>query len=540
MKTRAGFLSLLAVAVAMLPLRAQPAAPDLVLLGGKVFTGAATRPFAEALAVRGERVVAAGTTSEVEALADRGTRRLDLAGRVVIPGIYDAHFHSLMTPLGGHQLSFDVIDPSWTQTRSAIEAAVHEANAGIWVFGSVGPAVMLAPDVTRDALDQVAPRNPVYLTTFYGHGDLFNTAAMKALGLAERESDPPGGRFERVGDSQRLNGKAWEYAQWRLRRRLARLVPDEVVKKSLRATSEAMLRVGITSVDDMPFMDLGRYVRLRRQVSSPIRLRAIAMPIPGEPDTQSPRAASSGRIRVGGTKWILDGTPFERGVALRGHYRDAPDHSGQMNFTEAEIGSMLDEAVRAHQPLLFHAGGDRTVDAVLRAMEQRPHVNWKQKRVRIEHGDGVTGDLIRRARELGVIVVQNPTHLSLVELVVARYGAETPFFPLRTLLEQGVPIALGSDGPFNPYLNIMFASLDPARPTEAIAREQAVEAYTHGSAYAALVENHRGRLQPGQLADLAVLTQDIFTVPPDRLPATESVLTVIGGQIVYGSMPPVR
>jgi predicted amidohydrolase YtcJ len=170
-------------------------------------------------------------------------------------------------------------------------------------------------------------------------------------------------------------------------------------------------------------------------------------------------------------------------------------------------------------------------------MEQRSTVNWREMRVRIEHGDGVVGDLIRRADDLGVVVVQNPTHFSLVELVAARYGADTSFFPLRTLLEQGVPIALGSDGPFNPYLNIMLASLDPARPTEALTREQAVEAYTHGSAYAAFVEGERGRLVPGQLADLAVLTQDIFTVPPDRLPATESVLTVIGGEIVYGSLP---
>jgi predicted amidohydrolase YtcJ len=174
---------------------------------------------------------------------------------------------------------------------------------------------------------------------------------------------------------------------------------------------------------------------------------------------------------------------------------------------------------------------------VLRAMEQHPGVDWKSRRVRFEHGDAIAGDLIPRALAMGVIVVQNPTHFSLVDLIAARYGAETPFFPLRTLLEAGIPVALGSDGPFNPYLNIMLASIDPVHPTEAITREQAVEAYTHGSAYAAFMENGTGRLEPGKLADLAVLSQDIFTVSPDRLPATESVLTIIGGQIVYGSLP---
>ncbi len=527
----------LAVAVAALVLQAQLAAPDLVLLGGKVFTGDSTRPFAEALAVRGDRILAEGTSAEIDALVDGNTRRIELAGRVVIPGIYDAHFHTLMSPLGGRQLSFGEHDPSWEQTRVAVERAAREAEAGTWVLGTVGPTVILSPDATRAALDRIAPRHPVYLTTYYGHGDLFNTAAMEALALAEREPDPPGGRFEREGDSQRINGKAWEYAQWRLRRRLARLISDDVIKDSLRATSEAMLRFGITSLDDMPFMDMDRYVDLRQEIASPIRLRAIPMPIPGEPETRPGSPPQSGRITVEGTKFILDGTPFEHGVALRGSYRDDADRSGRMNFSEEEIGSMIDEAIRENRPLLLHAGGDLTIDTVLREMERRPDVDWKQKRVRIEHGDGVAGDLIRRVRELGVVIVQNPTHLSPVELMAARYGADTSFVPLRTLMEQGVAIALGSDGPINPYLNIMFASLHPVRPSEAITREQAVEAYTRGSAYAAFVEDERGLLEPGKLADLAVLSQDIFTVPPEKLPATESVLTLIGGEIVYGSLP---
>ncbi|MDA0206231.1 MAG: amidohydrolase [Acidobacteria bacterium] len=530
-------LSLLTVTVAVLVLQGQTASPDLVLLGGKVFTGDSTRPFAEAIAVLGDRVLAVGTAAEIEALTDGHTQRIELAGRVVIPGIYDAHFHSLMTPVGGRQLSFDDLDPSWAQTRAAVERAAQEAEAGTWVLGSVGPTVILSPDVTRQALDRIAPRNPVYLTTHYGHGDLFNTAAMEALGLGEREPDPPGGRFEREADSQRLNGKAWEYAQWGLRRRLARLVPDDVIKDSLRASSEQMLRFGITSVDDMPFLDMARYVELREEIASPIRLRAISMPIPGAPEPRQTCPTADGRVTLEGTKWILDGTPFEHGVALRGHYHDAPDRSGRMNFSASEIGSMIDEAISVNRPLLLHAAGDLTVDTVLQLMEQRADVDWKQRRVRIEHGDGVASDLIRRARDMGIVVVQNPTHFSLVELVTARYGADTSFFPLRTLLEQGVPIALGSDGPFNPYLNIMLASLHPARPSEAITREQAVEAYTRGSAYAAFVENERGLLEPGKLADLAVLTQDIFAVPPQKLPATESALTLIGGRIVYGSLP---
>ena len=168
-------------------------------------------------------------------------------------------------------------------------------------------------------------------------------------------------------------------------------------------------------------------------------------------------------------------------------------------------------------------------------------IDWKSKRVRIEHGDGLLPDLIPRARRFEVIVVENPTHFSLKDLLNSRYGINHKFQPLRTLVEAGIPIAIGSDasdsslGAMNPYLNIMFAAIHPARPTEAITREQAVEAYTRGSAYAEFAENEKGTITEGKQADLTVLSQDIFTAPLDELPKTQSVLTLIGGKVVYDS-----
>src|SRR5262249_41355424 len=133
------------------------------------------------------------------------------------------------------------------------------------------------------------------------------------------------------------------------------------------------------------------------------------------------------------------------------------------------------------------------------------------------------------------IVVQNPTHFALRKLLVRRYGLERTdqMQPLRSLLDAGIPVAFGSDGPSNPYLNIMFASTYPGKPKEALTREQAVIAYTLTSAYAEFAEKEKGSLEPGKLADLAVLSQDIFGVPPQDLPKTESVLTLVGGKIVY-------
>jgi predicted amidohydrolase YtcJ len=229
----------------------------------------------------------------------------------------------------------------------------------------------------------------------------------------------------------------------------------------------------------------------------------------------------------------LDGTPFERAAAMRQSYADAPNERGRLNFTEAEIAKMLRESIAFRQPILFHAAGDRTVEAILSAMENIKNVDWRTKRVRIEHGEGVTTDLIERSKKLGVVVVQNPTHLALPEMLHARFSPDNKFSQVRSLIDGGIPFALGSDGPMNPFLNVMLAAIHPARPSEAITREQAVSAYTAGSAYAEFAESEKGSITKGKLADLTVLSQDIFAVPVPELPKTQSILTVVGGRIVY-------
>ena len=132
-------------------------------------------------------------------------------------------------------------------------------------------------------------------------------------------------------------------------------------------------------------------------------------------------------------------------------------------------------------------------------------------------------------------MVQNPTHFDLRKLYTKRWGEERlkQFQPMRSILRAGIPLAIGSDGPMNPYLNVMLATVHPANPAEALTREEAVEAYTRGSAYAEFTEADKGILAPGKLADLAVLSQDIFTVPVGDLPKTRSVLTLVGGRIIY-------
>jgi predicted amidohydrolase YtcJ len=516
--------------------RERTEAPDLLLLGGKVFTAEETRPWAEAVAIRGERILAVGTSEEIDSLGGPDTRRIHLGGRTVIPGINDAHRHFQPKPPPEQMLALSGLEPSWDVTRAAIEKKATEAPEGAPIYGIVGVTVTTDPGIDRARLDEVAPRHPVMLSAFYGHGLIVNSPGLAALAIDEEEADPVGGFFERQPGSRRVNGRIFEYAQWSLMRRASGSIPDGEILEQLRAESAEMLRLGIASIQDMPMIPLGRYLDSVAKAQLPLRVRAIRFPMTGVEGrnlSEDIDVSSRGSVTVAGVKWILEGTPLERGVLLEAPYADRPDWSGRLNFEVEEVAAMLRESVARDEPLLLHAVGDRTLALLFDAMENMKDVDWPARRLRIEHGDGLVGGLVERARILGVIVVQNPTHFALAEFMHPRLGPQRRFFPMKSLLAAGIPVAIGSDGSPNPWLDVMLAVVHPTRPEEALSVEQAVTAYTRGSAYAEFREGDKGTLAAGKLADLAVLSQDVFTVPADAIVATESVLTMIGGRIVH-------
>jgi predicted amidohydrolase YtcJ len=240
---------------------------------------------------------------------------------------------------------------------------------------------------------------------------------------------------------------------------------------------------------------------------------------------------------VSGVKLILDGTPIERFAAVRQQYADKPDQFGTINFTKKQIKEYIQFCLKNKQQISVHAVGDSAIATLIQSLRSvQPDAFWKNKRVRLEHAELAISNAadLKTLQQMGIVIVQNPMHLGLPQVMAARWNNRSPYLQaMRSLIDNNIPLAFGSDGPHNPFLNIMLAAIHPDNPAEAIKVEEAVIAYTLGSAYAEFKENEKGTLTVGKLADLSVLSQDIFSIPIQQLPATSSLMTIIDGKIVF-------
>jgi predicted amidohydrolase YtcJ len=511
-------------------------APDTILVNGKVFTANSDQPWAEAIAIRGERIVAVGATEAVAAGAGAATRRIDLGGRTVVPGFNDAHVH-----VGPRVEMVDIplpLDAAAPQAAAALKDASSKAPASLPLSVQIGARVWDDAAVNREWIDAVVRDRPVIMQMFTGHGKILNSAALRLAGIDEAIADPEGGRFQRDANG-RLNGRAEEYADLIVGRRLAATIPKAERPSYYRRFSTEAAGLGITSVHLMG--NSGPHAGIVEDVvaaDSPLRWRILRWPVKEagaelqDSKTHLPPQPSP-RVDARGMKWMLDGTPIERLAAMRDPFSDRPSERGRLNLPDERIAQLAGWAYGSEDPVAVHAVGDRAIDTYITALEKAGRAEiWARKRPRLEHGDMLMPDLIPRARALGMVVVQNPAHFTLREPMRAAIGDERmrQAQPMKSLLDAGIPLAIGSDGLLSPFLNILFATTHPVNPAEALTREQAVIAYTYGSAYAEFAERDKGRLVPGALADLAVLSADLFTVPPDQLPALHSVLTLISGR----------
>jgi predicted amidohydrolase YtcJ len=516
--------------------------PDMILYNGKIFTSDEKQLFVQALAIKGNKIFATGGNSAITKLAGKNTQKIDLHGKTVIPGINDAHFH-----LGGGfkatTIQFKTMDPGWSELKDSLQKISARLKKGEWIDATIGPSVANSKVVNRFALDSITAIIPVRLISWWGHVGIYNTIGLTSVGISTTQANPPGGRYERTADGVTLTGKCFEenaYNPQSSYQIFSSLRDSVAFVAYLKGISQAFLRLGITSVQNMcTGANPSDYVSFWKKAGLPFRLRLIRWADMSEgggllvPDTQLPvHIKELPLVTVSGTKWLLDGTPIEGGAAVTEGYSYDAAHFGYLNYSARNIERFLQEAISRNDQICFHAAGDSTANTILDAME-KINIDWKPRRVRIEHGDGLLPGQLARAKKLGIIVVANPLHFEKATAGVYRGKIAREGFRFRSLLNASIPVAIGSDGPFNPYLNLMFAVTDPLHPDEAISIEQAVIAYTKTSAYAQFEEKQKGTLVSGKLADLTVLSQDIFSIIPQQLPKTYSLMTLVDGKIVY-------
>jgi predicted amidohydrolase YtcJ len=524
--------------------RAQNDVADIILVNANIFTGSDAHPRAEAIAIKGERILAVDTNQKISSLVGPKTKRIDAAGRLVIPGIMDTHIHYSVSNLPTvTNIDFGGWAPSCKHVLESVAQKVNDVPNGNLLFGFMGSDAFFDPDCTPAALDRIAPHTAVFLAAGTVHAGMLNGAAVKWFGIDTSPPPPLAGWYGKDAKSRTWDGVVHDSAMLPLFLRTSSDGSQEDEKLRKYFLDEA--KRGVTSNTLMEYNPAARIEQLAR-VNAPYRV--WVMPFAQYETGQKRRglqqvmvpAVIADRVTSRGEKWVLDGTPVERSAPMRAPYADDPTTSGQLDYPDAEVRAILSEALQHNLPLMLHVTGDRSAEQLLNQMDVTGGEKvWANRRVRIEHSDGVVGDLVPRARKLGVIEAKNPMYF-IGDLALRRLGPQRAAIwnPCRSLLDAGIPIVLASDGapglPFlNPFLNIQIATIYPANPKEAITREQALIAFTRTAAYSEFVEDRLGTLEVGKLADLAVLSQDIFKVSNDDLPKTESVLTIVGGKIAY-------
>jgi predicted amidohydrolase YtcJ len=529
------------VASILLVSSAALAAPQLVLVNAKVFTADPALPYAQAVAIEDGRILAVGSNEQVRALTGPNTRILDAGGRLVTPGLTEAHVHlgvALPTPpIAMPNLPFP--GPNAEQALAAVEQAARTRTD--WVTAYIGPLIARDRRNWRKALDAVAPNTPVFFRAFWGHTSIVNSEGLRRLGIAEDIADPLGGWWGR-DESGRLDGRAYEAAE------TITPIRPPTVERLAAAFDEAQKRYarwGVTSIHLMNNDKTAEMTLAALAAAKPLQKWTVyswgtwqttAQRIPDAwavIDAAAKQAPA--RVRVEGPKWMLDGTPIEQNSLQRAAYDGRPGWHGRSNFSGEQLREILQLALARPTQLALHVVGDAETDRLLNMMEQLgPSSVWRSKRVRIEHGDGIGRDVFERVAGLGLVVIQNPTHLAIPPTAGKKMHEHD--MVLKSFENAGIPLALGSDGgpsEQSPFLNLMLAVLVPNEPTEALTREQALTAYTTGGAYAEGEERRKGRLAPGFTADLAVLSQDVLTIPTSRLPATTSLLTIVDGEVIF-------
>ena len=541
---------------------------DLALINGNVVTVDEDNPSAEALAVVGDRIVAVGSNDEIGAMIGDATEVVDLAGRTAIPGFIEGHGH--YTSFGGSLMILDFrYSRSFAEIVEQVAAATETTPPGEWIIGrgwhqdkwQTKEDVLVEGLPVHDSLSAVTPDHPVMLIHTSGHGVFVNRKAMSLVELDDTTEAPEGGEIVRDANG-RATGMMRESAQDAFRQaysghqgRRPAGVAEAEMRRMIRLAGEESLRHGITSFQDLgtTFAEVDLIRKMAGEGNLPVRLY---MAFEEEAADMRDRLADYRMVGYGdnfltvraiGEK-VLDGALGTHGGWLLEPYSDLPRSSGLNVVPIEEIEASARLAMQHDYQMAIQGIGDRAYRELLNIYEAEfaKHPDKTDLRWRIEHAQVIHPDDVQRTVELGVIpAVQGIFACSDGPWVVDRLGPERTRergYIFNTLAEAGAVPTNGTDPPvdevspigsFHCSVTRILPDGSKFQPQEVYSRERALYSYTMGNAIAAFEEDVKGSLTPGKLADVTVLSQDLLTVPDDRIMDTEIVMTIVGGEVRY-------
>ena len=537
-------------------------AADTIILNARIYTVNPQQPSAEALAISGEKILAVGTKNEIEKYRGASTRIIDAQGHLVLPGFVDCHIHFMDGSMGLTRVDLnDAKTVTEIQKRVKDYAESHLQEPWItgmgWTYPTFGPSAL----PNKKILDDVVPTRPVYLVAFDGHSSWANSKALQMAGITRETPDPPNGKIVR-DEKGEATGALKESAG----DLVARVMP-----KATREERLAALRLGIHEANkfglsrvhsagqDFEWLDL--YDELRRNGQLTLRFYIAYFLDPPEltPDAiekieQARRTYHDDWISGGVVKTMLDGVVEAHTAAMLAPYSDDPSQTGKLFWDPTKYTQAIAELDRRGLQIFTHAIGDKAVRLALDAYQNATETNHtNDARPRIEHIETISAQDVPRFGKQGVIASFQPLHAypddDTLNIWARNVGPERAqrAWVWHSIETTGGRLAFGSDWPvvtLNPWPGVQNAltrqTTDGNPPggfvsSERISLEDTITAYTLGAAFAGRREKTEGSLEPGKLADLIVLSQDLFKVKPSEIAKTEVLLTIVGGKVVYRS-----
>lgn len=528
---------------------------DTVFLNGQVVTVDAENRIMEAVAVKGNQILAAGSNEEIRQHIHADTKIIDLQGKSLLPGFIDAHLH--ITIYGTNKLGVDCKAMGIQSIAELLDALKEQANKtaiGGWVraCGFDENLMMEKRYPTLAELDEISTNHPIFVMRTCAHHSVVNSCAMGIAQYDRDTPDPQGGRIDR-DESGALTGFLVETAHMKMFERAA--FNEAEYKKGLRMASKDFVAAGITSVHDAGGYGPENYRAMQKAVQEgdvKVRIYAIICSLNQSEDfvrkmIEAGLVTGTGdnRFRIGPAKVFTDGASIAPTMAMREPFTSKPQDYGILYYEQDELNTILGEAHAKGFQITAHAQGDRAIEMLLNcfeaALEAHPRENHRH---RIEHAGVSAPDLLRRMADLGVVPIPNPAFIydygdSYVKNIGERVGH---MFPARDQFDLKIIAAGASDSPvtdFNPLIGIHAAVNRQSKSGQVVGDNQRVSVmegirmFTWNGAYASFEEGIKGSIEPGKLADLVVLDGNILDTPKERIKEMKVEMTMIDGEIVY-------